>query len=64
MLRRFGQPESSAAGGSPVVVGVLEAVWFTFWVAMIGLFLGALVGLLLACSCSGSRSPSAACCRT
>ncbi len=47
MLRRFGRPESSAAGSSPVVVGVLEAVWFTFWVAMIGLFLGVLVGLLL-----------------
>jgi len=47
VLRRFGRPESSAADSSPVVVGVLEAVWFTFRVAMAGLLLGVLVGLLL-----------------
>ncbi|MFL6128540.1 MAG: ABC transporter permease [Mycobacteriales bacterium] len=47
VLRRFGRPESSAAGSAPVLVGVLEAVWFTFRVAMAGLLLGVLVGLLL-----------------
>lgn len=47
VLRRFGRPESSASGSSAVVVGVLEAVWFTFRVAMAGLLLGVLVGLLL-----------------
>ncbi len=47
VLRRFGRPESSAADSSPVVVGVLEAVWFTFRVSMAGLLLGVLVGLLL-----------------
>ena len=47
VLRRFGRPESSAAGSDPVLVGVLEAVWFTFRVAMAGLLLGVLVGLLL-----------------
>jgi NitT/TauT family transport system permease protein len=47
VLRRFGRPESSAADSSPVLVGVLEAVWFTFRVAMAGLLLGVLVGLLL-----------------
>ena len=47
VLRRFGRPESSAADSSPAVVGVLEAVWFTFRVSMAGLLLGVLVGLLL-----------------
>jgi NitT/TauT family transport system permease protein len=47
VLRRFGRPESSAADSSPVVVGVLEAVWFTFRVAMAGLLIGVIVGLLL-----------------
>jgi NitT/TauT family transport system permease protein len=47
VLRRLGRPESSGAGSPPVVVGVLEGVWFTFRVAMAGLLLGVLVGLLL-----------------
>jgi NitT/TauT family transport system permease protein len=47
VLRRLGRPESSGAGSSPVIVGVLEGVWFTFRVAMAGLLLGVLVGLLL-----------------
>jgi NitT/TauT family transport system permease protein len=47
VLRRLGRPESSGADSPPVVVGVLEGVWFTFRVAMAGLLLGVLVGLLL-----------------
>lgn len=47
VLRRLGRPESSGAGSAPVVVGVLEGVWFTFRVAMAGLLIGVLVGLLL-----------------
>lgn len=47
VLRRFGRPESAAADSASVAVAVLEAVWFTFRVAMAGLVLGVLVGLLL-----------------
>jgi NitT/TauT family transport system permease protein len=45
VLERFGRPESAAAGSAPVAVAVLEAVWFTFRVAMAGLVLGVLVGI-------------------
>lgn len=45
VLRRFGRPESAATDSSSVAVAVLEAVWFTFRVAMAGLVLGVLVGI-------------------
>jgi NitT/TauT family transport system permease protein len=45
VLRRFGRPETAATDSSPVGVSVLEAVWFTFRVAMAGFALGALVGI-------------------
>ncbi|HVD29725.1 MAG TPA: ABC transporter permease subunit [Mycobacteriales bacterium] len=48
VLRRFGRPETAGTGSDPVVVAVLEAVWFTFRVALAGLLLGVLVGFLLA----------------
>jgi NitT/TauT family transport system permease protein len=48
ILRRFGRSETAAPGSDPVAVAVLEAVWFTFRVAMVGLLLGGLVGFLLA----------------
>jgi NitT/TauT family transport system permease protein len=45
VLRRFGRPESAATDSASVGVAVLEAVWFTFRVAMAGLVLGVLVGI-------------------
>ena len=45
VLERFGRPESAAGDSSSVLVAVLEAVWFTFRVAMAGLLLGVLVGI-------------------
>jgi NitT/TauT family transport system permease protein len=48
VLRRFGRPETGGTGSDPVAVAVLEAVWFTFRLAMAGLLLGVLVGFLLA----------------
>ena len=45
VLERFGRPESAAADSSSVLVAVLEAVWFTFRVAMAGLLIGGLVGI-------------------
>jgi NitT/TauT family transport system permease protein len=44
VLERFGRPESAAENSDPVAVAVLEAAWFTFRVAMVGLLLGGLVG--------------------
>lgn len=45
VLRRFGRPESAATGSSSIAVAVLEAVWFTFKVAMAGLVIGVVVGI-------------------
>jgi NitT/TauT family transport system permease protein len=45
VLQRFGRPESAATDSSSVAVAVLEAVWFTFRVAMAGLVLGVVVGI-------------------
>lgn len=55
VLRRFGRPESAAAGSAPVAVAVLEAVWFTFRVAMAGLLIGVLVGIGLGMLMDRSR---------
>ena len=44
VLRRFGRPESAAEDSDPVAVAVLDAAWFTFRVAMVGLLLGVVVG--------------------
>jgi NitT/TauT family transport system permease protein len=44
VLRRFGRPESAAEDSSSVAVAVLDAAWFTFRVAMVGLLLGGAVG--------------------
>src|SRR5829696_858254 len=48
VLRRFGRSETAAPGSDPVAVAVLEAVWFTFRVAMVGLLVGLVIGFLLA----------------
>jgi NitT/TauT family transport system permease protein len=48
VLRRFGRPETGGTASHPVVVAVLEAVWFTFRLSMAGLLIGVLVGFLLA----------------
>jgi NitT/TauT family transport system permease protein len=44
VLERFGRPESAAEDSDPVAIAVLDAAWFTFRVAMVGLLLGGLVG--------------------
>ncbi len=44
VLQRFGRPESAATDSRSVGVAVLEASWFTFRVAMVGLLVGGLVG--------------------
>jgi NitT/TauT family transport system permease protein len=44
VLRRLGRPESAAEDSDPVAVAVLDAAWFTFRVAMVGLLLGVVVG--------------------
>jgi NitT/TauT family transport system permease protein len=44
VLERFGRPESAAEDSSSVAIAVLDAAWFTFRVAMVGLLLGAAVG--------------------
>jgi NitT/TauT family transport system permease protein len=44
VLERFGRPESAAEDSDPVAIAVLDAAWFTFRVAMVGLVLGIAVG--------------------
>ena len=44
VLERFGRPESAAEDSDPVAIAVLDAAWFTFRVAMVGLLLGVVVG--------------------
>jgi NitT/TauT family transport system permease protein len=48
ILRRFGEPEITAAGSSSVLVAVATAAWFTFRIAVAGWVGGVLVGGLLA----------------
>ena len=48
VLRRFGRPETGGTASDPVFVAVLQAVWFTFRLAMVGLLIGLVVGFLLA----------------
>jgi NitT/TauT family transport system permease protein len=55
VLRRFGRPETGGTASDPVIVAVLEAVWFTFRLAMIGLLIGVVVGILLALLMQRSR---------
>ena len=48
ILQRFGDPETSAADSSSVLVSVLHAAWFSFRVSLAGWSGGVIVGLLLA----------------
>jgi len=48
VVKRFGEPEISAAGSSSVLVAVIKAAWFSFRVSVAGWIGGVIVGVLLA----------------